>query len=97
MSGKESQTLRVEREDGKTITIKINVAGPADLLSWVQANTPDKIAGRLMGFLPADFRKHVRAARREQLLAVRSLLDAAIARTEMEEQPQRRATKVEIE
>ncbi len=34
----------------------------------------------LLGMLPADFRAHQKAARRERLLSWRSLLDAAIAR-----------------
>ena len=38
-------------------------------------------------FLPAEFRQHVLPARREQLLAVRSLLDAAIHRLEETEEP----------
>jgi len=36
--------------------------------------------------LPGQFKEHTRAARKEMLLAVRSLLDAAIEETE-EEQP----------
>ena len=34
----------------------------------------------LQDVLPPDFRTHMRAAQREQLLAVRSLIDAAIER-----------------
>ncbi len=45
---------------------------------------------------PEQFREHTRAARKEMLLAVRSLLDAAIE--EMEEEPERpkKATKIEV-
>lgn len=86
-----------EREEGKTLTIKISLEGPADVLSWIQDNTPDKVAGKLAGLIPGDFRKHIRTARREQLLAMRSLIDAALDRMEAEEKPQRRATKVEID
>jgi len=40
--------------------------------------------GLLHGILPAETRSHLRAAQRERLLAVRSLVDAAIKRTEQE-------------
>lgn len=92
----EHQAKEERTEEGKTLTIKISLEGPAELLSWVRDNTPDKVVGRLAFLLPEDFKKHMRAARREQLLAVRSLLDTAIARTEMEEKPRRQATKVEV-
>ena len=39
-------------------------------------------------FVPQEFRQHVRAARREQLLAVRSLLNAAIQRLEETGEPE---------
>ncbi len=40
--------------------------------------------GLLHSILPAETRHHLRAAQRERLLAVRSLVDAAIKRTEQE-------------
>ncbi|MGI5835044.1 MAG: hypothetical protein ACOX87_00960 [Chloroflexota bacterium] len=89
--------MRIESEEGKTLTIKINLEGPAEVLSWVQGKTPDKMAGKLAGLIPGDFKKHVKAASREQLLAMRSLIDIALARIDADEQPQRRATKVEID
>jgi len=42
-------------------------------------------------------RQHLRAARREHLLAVRSLLDKAIERLEETEKPPRKAERVKIE
>lgn len=45
--------------------------------------------------LPEEFRTHLRAARKEMLLAVRSLIDAAIERTE--EKPKQKTTKVKVE
>jgi hypothetical protein len=45
---------------------------------------------RLM-WLPKETRDHLRAARREQLLAVRSLVDAAIRR--LEEKPSRKPAR----
>jgi uncharacterized membrane protein len=47
--------------------------------------------------LPSEFRAHTRAARKEMLLAVRSLLDTAINRLEGEPKPARQAAKIEIE
>lgn len=47
--------------------------------------------------LPSEFRAHTRAARKEMLLAVRSLLDSAIDRLEEEPKPAPQATKIEIE
>lgn len=51
----------------------------------------------LRSFLPEEFWEHRRAARREMLLAMRSLIDAAIERIEEEEAPERkRAEKIEV-
>jgi hypothetical protein len=44
---------------------------------------------------PAEFRAHLRASRKEMLLAMRSLIDAAIERTE--EKPKKKTTKIEVE
>jgi hypothetical protein len=53
----------------------------------------------LRALLPEEFWEHRRAARREALLAVRSLIDAALERIEEEERAERpkRAKKIEIE
>lgn len=52
----------------------------------------------LCAFLPEEFWEHRRAARREMLLAMRSLIDAAIERVEQGEgQPRRQAKKIEVE
>jgi uncharacterized membrane protein len=47
--------------------------------------------------LPSEFKAHTRAARKEMLLAVRSLLDTAIEKLEGEPEPAPQATKIEIE
>lgn len=47
------------------------------------------------GFLPEEFHQHIRAARKEMLLAVRSLVDVAIE--SIEEKPKKKATKIKIE
>jgi len=51
--------------------------------------------GRGKGLLPEEFRAHLRASRKEMLLAMRSLIDAAIER--VEEKPKRKTTKIEVE
>jgi hypothetical protein len=54
----------------------------------------------LRPFLPEEFRQHTTAARREMLLAMRSLLDAAIERSEKEEKEgnlKKKATKIEVQ
>ena len=55
------------------------------------------VFGWLERSLPDEFITHMRAARREQLLALRSLLDAAIERSERSEGEGRRRRRVEIE
>ena len=45
--------------------------------------------------LPKEFAEHMRAARKERLLAIRSLLDMAIEHAE--QKPKRKATKIEVE
>jgi hypothetical protein len=51
--------------------------------------------GRDKEFLPEESRAHLRTARKEMLLAVRSLIDAAIERTE--EKPKKKTTKINVE
>ena len=47
--------------------------------------------------LPEETRQHLRAARRERRLAVRSLIDAAFKRREEGDKPRRRAERVKVE
>jgi len=47
--------------------------------------------------LPEEFRTHMRNARKEVLLAFRSLLDAAIERTEAQPRAKKKATKIKVE
>jgi hypothetical protein len=52
----------------------------------------------LSKILPDDARRHARLARKEVLLAVRSVLDAAIERVEeAEKKAEKRRTKIEVE
>ena len=46
-------------------------------------------------FLPEEFRAHLKASRKEMLLAMRSLVDAAIER--VEEKPKKKTTKIKVE
>jgi len=57
------------------------------------------LTSRLKGgkALPKEFVQHMRAARKERLLALRSLLDLAIERAEEKPQKKTKATKIEVE
>lgn len=79
-----------EKEPTIGLDIEEQPEGPFDLL---RLTLP---LPRLL-FLPKETRDHLRAARREQLLALRSLLDQAIERLEKEEKPKRKAERVEVE
>jgi len=52
------------------------------LKAWATALR--NLRGRAQGIFPEEFWRHRRAAKREALLALRSLLDAAIERLEQE-------------
>jgi len=102
MSENQSGEVRLEdeeprEEEGKVITLRIDLSGPMELLSWMKQNNPLRARKRLMAMMPAEFKRHVRAAQREQLLALRSLLDITIERLGTEEKPARKATSVEVE
>ncbi|MGQ9492798.1 MAG: hypothetical protein ACUVR2_03405 [Anaerolineae bacterium] len=60
-------------------------SGAKGMCSWVTRKR----------FLPEAFWEHSRAAGREVLLAVRSLLDAAIEK--VESKPEKRVTKIKVE
>jgi hypothetical protein len=52
----------------------------------------------LAKMVPDETRSHVRLARKEMLLALRSLVDAAIVRVEeAEKKAEKRRTKIEVE
>jgi len=52
---------------------------------------------KLSPHLTEEFREHTQAARREMLLAMRSLLDAAIERVEEKPELKKKATKIKVE
>ena len=49
-----------------------------ELVEWWRQNRPSRVLAEFVRDLPDDFLDHVRASRRERLLAVRSLLDYAL-------------------
>lgn len=95
---------KVTDDEGKVVTIKLDFRGPAEFVSWMRENRPRR-AGmfpRISSLLPSGAREHVINAQREQLLAVRSVvdsvLDAMINRLEHAgEKPERKATKVDVD
>ncbi|MHB0869003.1 MAG: hypothetical protein ACYC66_15870 [Chloroflexota bacterium] len=99
MAESETRETRFDEEE-RILTLKISLEGPAELVSFIRENTPGMMGKRFSGLVPREFREHMKAAQREQMLALRSLLDAAIGRMERgegEEKPRRRSTRVEIE
>jgi hypothetical protein len=93
-------------EDERVVTIKIDLRGPAEFVSWMRENRPAR-AGmfpRLSSMLPPGTREHMISARREQILAIRSVVDGVfdaminrLERAASAETSERRATKVEVE
>lgn len=63
-------------------------------LRELQARQPSALYQRLV---PPEVRAHLRAARKERLLAVRAWIDAAIAHTDEPPERPRRAESVRIE
>lgn len=51
----------------------------------------------MKSILPKEFGRHVRAARKEMLLAVRSLVDEAIEHTEKKDKEPPKATTIKVE
>jgi hypothetical protein len=70
-----------------------------ELCEWWQENRPSRVLAGFLRDLPDEFLEHVRAARRERLLALRTVLDYAL---EYNERPrghaaERRAREVPID
>lgn len=64
------------------------------LAEGLEAAMPRRWESRLV---PAEARKHLRAAKREMLLAARSLLDKAIDHLEQEPAAPKKTTKIKVE
>jgi hypothetical protein len=57
-----------------------------------------KIKPGMPGLFTGETRRHVKAARKEMLLAVRNLIDIAVAHMEAKEnKAQKQGTKIEVE
>ena len=62
-----------------------------DLEGWLEEGRKglrDRLKGERPQLLPDEFKQHTRAARKEMLLAVRSLLDAVIDKLDGEAEAQ---------
>ena len=53
--------------------------------------------GKTLDFVPIEFKTHVKAAHRESLLALRSLLDNAISWLEEEQPEPKKVAKIKVE
>ena len=82
----------VEPEGEKDLEARVRKM--EEQLRELQAQQPGALSRRLV---PPDVRMHLRAARKERLLALRAWIDAAIARTEEPPERPRRAESVRIE
>ena len=51
----------------------------------------------IFGWIPDEFWSHMKAAQREQMLALRTLLDAAIERTDEQKTPRRGRVDITVE
>jgi hypothetical protein len=70
-----------------------------DLEDWLDEGMQGlrrTLKGKRPQILPEQFKKHTRAARKEMLLAVRSLLDTAIEELEGESQAPEKAANTEV-
>ena len=72
------------------LDIEENPEGPFDLLH-LTLPIPH------LSFLPEEAHSHLRAAHREHLLAVRSLVENAIKQVEKEGKPSHKAERVKVE
>jgi hypothetical protein len=70
-----------------------------ELCEWCQANRPSRVLAGFLRDLPDEFLEHVRAARRERLLALRSVVDYALEYNERPRgrAPERRARELPID
>ncbi len=70
-----------------------------DLEEWLDEGLQGlrrSLKGKRPQIIPEQFKKHSRAARKEMLMAVRSLLDAAIEELEGNPETPEKATKIEV-
>jgi len=73
--------------------------GPSETSSPERRGFVRRVMARRPRFLPPEFHEHTRAARKETLLAVRSLIDARLERLERvrEEPAPPKAQRIKVE
>jgi len=82
--------MPAKKEDTKTDTFSVT-----DWLIEGVEGMAEK--GKTLDFIPGEFKSHVKAAQRESLLALRSLLDSAISTLEEQEPAPKKVTKIKVE
>jgi hypothetical protein len=94
--GDRPRAERAERPDTDTITLRLPRLDP-ELRNFLFEMIPGRALFRVLGDLPDDVLSHARNARREQLLALRGLVDALIQETDRPRRQQPRVREIEIE
>lgn len=94
--------VTMDDDDERVITFKVYLRGPAEFISLMRDYSPFSMGRRVMDLLPSGTREHMMNAQREQLLAMRSLvdsvLDAMVRRLEESgEKASRKPKKVDVE
>ncbi len=84
MEQRDPQPRPSESLSGSGAALEARVRELEEQLRQVREQQGRRPGALLHSILPAETRRHLRAAQRERLLAVRSLVDAAIKRTEQE-------------
>jgi len=84
-----------ERKEGEPIVLQLPQIDP-ELREWIRGMLPFRSLLRILRDPPDEVLSHARAARRERLLAVRSVIDVLIEDTDRP-LPSRRAREIEIE
>ena len=67
-----------------------------ELRDWWRENRPSRVLARFLRDVPDDFVEHLRAARREQLLALRTVVDYALEHNERRRAPDRERRRREV-
>ena len=61
---KKEELDELEGDQERIVTLKINLEGPAEFVSWMKENRPtgQGMGNRVWGLFPSEFRTHMRAA-----------------------------------
>jgi hypothetical protein len=84
-----------EGKEGETVVLHLPQIDP-ELKEWIRGMLPLRSLLRVLRDPPEEMLTHARAARRERLLAIRSVIDTLIEDAERP-LPSRRAREIEIE